>query len=94
MEVVSTPDQRVMNGSTSAVTSLQSVNLFDSIPVHSRPLTSLVPNPAVPPHLWQVYRDKCFPIDGTDLEDRDCVIFDCEDTEGQCPPQEYPMCDG
>lgn len=58
---------------------------------------TIVPMAAVAPPrrmICQVYRDKCFPIDGTDLEDRDCVIFDCEDTEGQCPPQEYPMCDG
>lgn len=45
-------------------------------------------------HTHQVYRDKCFPIDGTTVGERDCVIFECEDTEGQCPPQEYPMCDG
>lgn len=42
----------------------------------------------------QVYRDKCFPIEGTDVGDRACVIYECQDTEGDCPPQEYPMCDG
>ncbi|CAM9380243.1 unnamed protein product, partial [Ectocarpus sp. 4 AP-2014] len=42
----------------------------------------------------KVYRDKCFPIGGTDVGERDCVIFECGDTEGLCPPEEYPMCDG
>ena len=43
---------------------------------------------------FQVYRDKCLPVEGTDVGDRDCVIYHCEDTEGVCPPEEYPMCDG
>ncbi|CAM9554685.1 unnamed protein product, partial [Ectocarpus sp. 13 AM-2016] len=42
----------------------------------------------------KVYRDKCFPIGGTDVGERDCVNFECGDTEGLCPPDEYPMCDG
>lgn len=41
-----------------------------------------------------MYEDKCLPVDGTDIGDRDCVIFECGDTEGACPPEEYPMCDG
>ncbi|CAM9893610.1 unnamed protein product [Ectocarpus fasciculatus] len=42
----------------------------------------------------KVYRDKCLPISGTDVGERDCVIFECDDTEGFCPPEEYPMCEG
>ncbi|CAN0448997.1 unnamed protein product, partial [Pylaiella littoralis] len=28
----------------------------------------------------KVYRDKCFPIDGTDVGERPCVIFECDET--------------
>lgn len=42
----------------------------------------------------QIYRDKCLPVTGDEVGQQTCVIFECGSTDGDCPPTEYPMCDG
>lgn len=38
-------------------------------------------------------RGNCLAVDGTDLEEQECVRFDCENTQGSCPPEGYEVCD-
>ncbi|CAM9125191.1 unnamed protein product [Ectocarpus sp. 6 AP-2014] len=36
----------------------------------------------------------CLPVADTDIGEQQCVWYDCEDTQGSCPPEGYPVCDG
>lgn len=42
----------------------------------------------------QVTRGLCLPVEDTDIGEQECVRYDCEDTQGSCPPEGYPVCDG
>jgi len=42
----------------------------------------------------QVTRGNCLQVEGTDLGERECIRYDCQDTQGSCPPEGYPVCDG
>ena len=42
----------------------------------------------------QVTRGSCLPVEETDIGDQECVRFDCENAQGNCPPEGYEVCDG
>lgn len=42
----------------------------------------------------QVTRGSCLSVEGTNLDQEECVRYDCQDTQGSCPPEGYEICDG
>ncbi|CAM9289575.1 unnamed protein product, partial [Sphacelaria rigidula] len=53
------------------------------------------------PIVWQgsadnckITRGSCLEVEDTNIGDEECVRYDCENTQGSCPPEGYPVCDG
>jgi hypothetical protein len=38
--------------------------------------------------------EKCMDVPGTTVVQRDCTVYDCADTQVQCPPAGYELCEG